>query len=626
MSINLSSSDRPLNHVVFDCCVYISSFLITWSLLASNSHLSTGSLVSIGITFVVARCTTNVCFGIYRSRWRFVALPDALTLSRSTLVSTFVALLCSRLLSKTSAISIAFSVMDLCLALGGALVIRVLWKSSFERKSQRGLGKRGASRRRRTLLYGAGRAGMLLWKELQNHAGVEVVGFADDDDGKLNATILGLPVLCNRATLLQTVQRLNVAEVILSIATPTEKGAIDVIRGCRSLGVDVKVIPTLQEIVEGKVNIAEVREFQVEDVLGRESVKVDGFEADVARSYAGKCILVTGAGGSIGSELVRQILRAKPFSVILLDKDENSVYELEQELLAVDPAAPIVPVVADIRINERISDIFCRFRPHIVFHAAAHKHVPLMEREPSEAVLNNVVGTENLLSVCRKHRLERFLFISTDKAVSSTTVMGATKRIGEVLVTEFAQKYALPAACVRFGNVLNSRGSVIPLFRKQIRRGGPVTITHPEMSRYFMTIPEAAQLVLCAATLANAGGVFILEMGRPRKIVDLAREMIELSNKDAREIPIVFTGLRPGEKLSEELIAQDEQVEGTRFSKIYRVRPDPDADYALVASRLGDLRSAASDNDGKRLISVLLKMGVLHATEHSQATFAEPLR
>ena len=350
------------------------------------------------------------------------------------------------------------------------------------------------------------------------------------------------------------------------------------------------------------------RELRVEEVLGRERVEVIGFEEIAAMAYAGKRVLVTGGGGSIGSELVRQLLRLKPSRIAFLDKDENAIFELQQEISSSKPSVQAEPIVADVRDLNRLRAIFTDFRPHVVFHAAAHKHVPLMEMHPCEAVLNNVGGTQNVLDLCAASGVSRFVFISSDKAVNPANVMGATKRLGELLVQSAARKKDFSAACVRFGNVLGSRGSVVPLFSRQIASGGPVTVTHPEMARFFMTVREAVQLILCAGTLAHKGEIFVLDMGRPRKILDLAREMIWLSGVEPeKDIETRIAGPRPGEKLSEELVAENETPLPTRFEKISRIAARPSGQIFLARDTASLLR-IARNNDRPQVFEFLSRM------------------
>jgi FlaA1/EpsC-like NDP-sugar epimerase len=441
----------------------------------------------------------------------------------------------------------------------------------------------------------------------------------DDDPKKIGTVISGTRVLGDRKALGKLVRVSKVDEVVISIAKAERRTLSQIVARCEEISVPAKIIPSLHEIVEGRVSISQIREVRIEDLLGRDSVEVTEFDEQVRHVYTGKRILVTGAGGSIGSELVRQLLLLDPESIAILDKDENSIYELEQELVFRFPDARIEPQIADIRHRERLLALFAEFRPQVVFHAAAHKHVPLMEKHPCEAVLNNVYGTKTLLDACRENGVERFVFISSDKAVNPTSVMGATKRVGEMLVQALANGGSLPSACVRFGNVMDSRGSVIPLFRKQIAEGGPITVTHPEVVRFFMTIPEAVQLVLCAGTLGEQGEVFVLDMGNPRKILDLAHEMVLLSGfEPEKDIQIEITGLRPGEKLVEELVRPDERVAPTRFEKLSMITPQL-LDANEVTTRVTKLVQAARENNREAVYEVLASMGIGYQPHPNEA-------
>ncbi len=567
---------------------------------------------------VALRLIVNWRFGIYRFIWKYVSITDAFSIARSLSVVT-VLLLALRFLYPNWAflsarvhLPISIIAMEFLMSLVGALAARGLRRVLYERADRTSLVV--PHERKRVLLYGAGRAGILLLKEFRNRGDVEVVGFVDDDTGKIGTVISGVRVQGNYEALEKVVQDLRVDEVVISIASADRKTISQILTKCEGIGVPTKIIPTLQEIIEGRVNISQVREVRIEDLLGRESVEITEFDQEVRQAYAGKRILVTGAGGSIGSELVRQLLLLKPHSMALRDKDENSTYELEQELIFRFPDARVEPQIADVRHRDRLLAIFKDFRPEVVFHAAAHKHVPLMEKHPCEAVLNNVNGTKTLLEASRDAAVERFVFISTDKAVNPTSVMGATKRVGELLVQSFADENGLRSTCVRFGNVMGSRGSIIPLFMKQIADGGPITVTHPEVVRFFMTIPEAVQLVLCAGTLGERGEVFVLDMGNPRKILDLAREMASLAGRrPGKDIEIAITGLRPGEKLSEELVGLDEAAGPTRFDKLSKLVSHSENGVAFHES-VAALLLAAQENDREGVYRVLSGMGLSYNT------------
>lgn len=423
---------------------------------------------------------------------------------------------------------------------------------------------------KRVLVMGAGSAGTTVVKELQAnpHLGLVPFGFIDDDQQKHGVQILGLPVLGGRERIPDLARRYHVDEVI--IAMPAAPGAVvrEIVKICQQAGVQVRTVPGLSEILSGRVSISQVRKVDVEDLLRREPVQTDTLAAE--RMLRDCRVLVTGAGGSIGSELCRQIVRYRPALLVLAGHGENSIFAISNELQRRRPELPIRRAIVDIRDLDRLDQIFETHRPQMVFHAAAHKHVPLMEENMAEAITNNVQGTANLLHLSELYGVKRFVLISTDKAVNPSSVMGATKWLAERLVQASAWRTGSPYVSVRFGNVLESRGSVVLLFREQIARGGPVTVTHPDVCRYFMTIPEAVQLVLQAAALGQAGEVFVLDMGEPIRIADLARDMIHLSGLEVgRDIEIVYTGLRPGEKLMEELVAPGEQVVPTCHDKIF---------------------------------------------------------
>jgi FlaA1/EpsC-like NDP-sugar epimerase len=433
----------------------------------------------------------------------------------------------------------------------------------------------------RILVMGAGNAGAMIVREIQRQArpNVTIVGFVDDDPSKHNLCIYGVPVLGDRTSIPELVIQHEVQQVIIAMPSAPGKEVRHICTVCEQAGVKTKVLPGLTELIDSKVQFSQVRDIQIEDLLRREPIQTD--MSDLRSLIAGKRVLVTGGGGSIGSELCRQVLVHHPAELIIVGHGENSVFEVHNELgrlvqqiaehsSATDDATLLTPVIADIRFSQRILNVFKRHKPDIVFHAAAHKHVPLMEYEPVEAIMNNVFGTRALLRAARLTGVEHFVMISTDKAVHPTSIMGATKRVAEFLVHETAIATGRPYVTVRFGNVLGSRGSVVLTFKKQIARGGPITITHPDMRRFFMTIPEAVQLTLQASLLGKGGEVFTLDMGEQIKIVQLARDLIKISGMEiGRDIDIIFTGLRPGEKLYEELFTPDEVFERTTHHKIF---------------------------------------------------------
>lgn len=429
---------------------------------------------------------------------------------------------------------------------------------------------------RQVLIVGAGDAGVVAVRELKNrnyHEG-RPVGFIDDDPKKQHFQLMGIPVLGTHKDIARVVKNHNIDEVI--IAMPSASGDIirEIVQITEKTGVDLKILPGVYDLLSGKVDTKEIREVQVEDLLGREQVNVDLEE--VAGYLAGETVFVTGGGGSIGSEICRQITRFNPGKIVILGHGENSVFDIEQELRAEHPGIDIATEIVDIKDRAKIQLIFERYQPGVLFHAAAHKHVPLMEKNPEEALKNNIVGSYNLAEAADKAGLKTFVLISTDKAVNPTSVMGATKRVTEMIIQTMDKRSKTKFVAVRFGNVLGSRGSVIPTFKKQIKKGGPVTVTHPDMVRFFMTIPEASQLVIQAGAMAQGGETFILDMGKPVKIVDLARDLIRLSGFEPDvDIPIKFTGMRPGEKLYEELLTAEEGTSATKHKRIFVAKPSP---------------------------------------------------
>lgn len=467
-------------------------------------------------------------------------------------------------------------------------------------------------------VMGAGQAGVMIVRELQRNPqlGLRVVAFFDDDRSKRGMTISNVPVVGNRQTIPGAVARYRFKRMIIAMPTAPGRAIREIVEICERAGVEPKIIPGIYELLDGKVSVNQLRDIDIEDLLRRDPVRTDT-EA-VRQLVRGKRVLVTGGGGSIGAELCRQIWRCEPAQLVLLGHGENSIFDIHNELrgleLRATPSPPknvaassrITPVIADIRFGSRVLRVFENFRPEIVFHAAAHKHVPLMELNPAEAITNNVLGTQNLLAAARAAGVERFVMISTDKAVNPTSIMGASKRVAELLLHQTAEQSGKAYVAVRFGNVLGSRGSVVNTFKRQIAAGGPVTVTHPDMERYFMTIPEAVQLVLQASVMGKGGEVFVLDMGEPVKIVDLARDLIELSGYEVgKDIDIVFSGARPGEKLFEELFIDGEDYTRTQHDKI-RIAANAGA---LVPDGLDEavaaLSAAAGRNDGDAIRKLL---------------------
>lgn len=421
-----------------------------------------------------------------------------------------------------------------------------------------------------TLILGAGDAARIFVTEIEKHPELDfrLVGFLDDDSRKIGYRMSGVSVLGSLELLEEIVQAQGISEIIIAMPSAPRGKIKELVKRCTSLGIRAKTVPGLYRVLDGGYRTSPIRDVQIEDLLSRPEIKTD--YADISEYLAGKTVLITGAGGSIGSELSRQVAAFGPGKLLLLGHGENSIYHIHKELKQTHPKLNLIPVIADVQDQMRINQVFEQHRPNVVFHAAAHKHVPLMEHNPTEALKNNVFGTKHVAEASYAYGVGRFVMVSTDKAVNPTSVMGATKRMAELLIQSINSCSQTKFMAVRFGNVLGSSGSVVPLFQEQIARGGPVTVTDPNMTRYFMTIPEAVSLVIQAGAMGTGGEVFILNMGDPVKIVDLARDLITLSGfKPDEEIKINFTGIRPGEKLYEELLTTNEGTLATRHQRIF---------------------------------------------------------
>ena len=459
------------------------------------------------------------------------------------------------------------------------------------------------SAQKNVVLYGAGDLGFTIARQIQQsyQGRRNIIGFVDDRPSRRGLRIAGVEVLGDRSILPELANLNRIDELIVTISSISGEQLKKIFELCQQYCPSVRVAPGLDELFMGKVKISDLREVQIEDLLGREKVSLN--EEKLRTFIQGKRVLVTGAGGSIGSELCFQLLKFAPEELVLLGRGENSIYKVKNRLLPHIEAERLKEVIGDIISYPKLDRIFDRFRPQIVFHAAAHKHVPLMELNPDEAVFNNIIGTQNVLRAADKYGVEKVVCISSDKAVNPSSVMGCCKRVAELLVQNY-QSVGTVACAVRFGNVLGSRGSVVPLFKQQIENGGPVTITHPEIKRYFMTIPEAVLLVLQAGAVSGGGEIFLLEMGEPVRIADLARQMIRLSGQSEEKIPIRCVGLRPGEKLEEELSFADEEMEQTLIPKLYRVK-GKQARRISYEAQVEELTGMAREMDFKGIQDVL---------------------
>ncbi|MHB2153594.1 polysaccharide biosynthesis protein [Calditrichota bacterium GD2] len=458
-------------------------------------------------------------------------------------------------------------------------------------------------KKQNALIIGAGSAGLMVLDEfLRNkNSDTKIIGFIDDDPKKLGLKVRGFKVLGNRNSIPAIVIKYDIKKIFIAIPSTSGANVRNILKICNNIpDVEILTLPPLYEIIDKKVEINKFRKIQLEDLLHREPIKTD--LKSLTKMINGKGVLVTGAGGSIGSEICRQILQNNPETLYIIGHGENSIFELDLELREKFPEKKIVPIIADVKDIHRMRSIFDEYPINFVFHAAAHKHVPLMEQHPYEAISNNVMGTKNLIDLSIEFEIEKFIMISTDKAVNPTSIMGASKRVAEMVVIDAAKRYNKKFSVVRFGNVLGSRGSVIKVFQKQIASGGPITLTHPEIKRYFMTIPEAVQLVLQAFIIGNGGDVFVLDMGKPLKIIDLAKDLIRLSGlQEGEDIQIKITGLRPGEKLFEELFVPGENYRKTANEKIFIAENASNFIPEEFEIKLSQLFSVVNDNHTSRL-------------------------
>ena len=527
-------------------------------------------------TIWISMFATVVIFGVFRlysSLWTYAGLTEMMYMISACVVDAVVNTVIILLNHREQAFPLPRSFYMLY----GVFLLTFTICGRFSYRGLRALyGRVGGDRsaRKNVLIIGAGAAGSSLIKEILNsrHVNKNVVGVIDDNPGKQGTFIHGIRVIGTRADIQECAAALEVDEIMIALPSASAKEIKDIVDICKETGCELKRLPGIYQLVNGEVSISNLKEVDANDLLGRDPVKVD---LDSIMGYvSGQVILITGGGGSIGSELCRQVAQHQPKQLVIIDIYENNAYSIQQELKMKYPELNLVVLIASVRNTKRMDDIFAMYHPDIVYHAAAHKHVPLMEDSPNEAVKNNVLGTWKVVQAADKHHVRRFVMISTDKAVNPTNIMGASKRVCEMIIQTYNNRSATEFVAVRFGNVLGSNGSVIPLFQKQIEQGGPVTVTHPDIIRYFMTIPEAVSLVLQAGAYAKGGEIFVLDMGEPVKILDLAKNLILLSgHKPNKDIMIEFTGLRPGEKLYEEMLMEEEGLQSTENQLIHIGKP-----------------------------------------------------
>ncbi|MBM7560834.1 polysaccharide biosynthesis protein [Fusibacter tunisiensis] len=585
------------------------AYLIKYDQMKAIPPELTVSLFKVITVIVGLKFVTLLVLKMYSKIWRFAGITELIDVvvacGIGTAVSMGMLFMISRqpefdhILVPRSILVMAF-MMDVAFVGGSRFLYRLFFHVSPKEVRRHQLKKR-------TLIYGAGQAGVMILKEIntQGHSEFSPIGFMDDDLSKKGQKLHGLSIFGGKEDLIKTAIKEEVEAIIIAMPSASDQERKAVINAAKETGAKVSILPKVYDLIDEASAVSKIRPVEIEDLLGREEVKLD---TDMISGYVkNQVVLVTGGGGSIGSELCRQIARYKPSKLVILDIYENNAYDIQMELKRNFPDLNLSVVIASVRDRLRLEKLFQTHKPNVVFHAAAHKHVPLMEASPEEAIKNNVYGTQNVIEVSDQFGVKRFVLISTDKAVNPTNVMGASKRICEMLVQSYASvSRGTEYGAVRFGNVLGSNGSVIPLFKKQIQAGGPVTVTHPDIIRYFMTIPEAARLVVQAGGLAQKGEIFVLDMGEPVKIDTLARDLIRLSGLEPSvDIEIKYTGLRPGEKLYEELLMSEEGLGETEFEKIFIARPMT-LPYEELSMKVGELAKYFEDADA--LVTAMKKV------------------
>ncbi|MCS0788049.1 polysaccharide biosynthesis protein [Cytobacillus firmus] len=559
----MSYRQRLSLFILADSFIVLSAIFLGRFLVDASIYVITLPVLISSIGIILSHHLFSFKFKIYHKAWEYASIGELIIIFKVVSLSILTAALIQQLLLQEIYYRLlAVTWLLQMLLIGGSRFCWRIYRDNYLIKN---------SNKKRTLIIGAGSAGTMVARQLlkNNEAELHPIAFIDDDRRKDQLHILGLPVVGDITKIPDTVEKLGIENIIIAIPSLSRKELSLIFQECAKTKAKTQIMPMLEDLVTGKLSVSAFRDVKVEDLLGRSPVDLD--IESISDYVTGKTVLVTGAGGSIGSEICRQIAQFKPQRLVLLGHGENSIYSIELELKERFSHLPIefLTEIADLQDAKKMMYVMSTYQPDVVYHAAAHKHVPLMERNPEEAVKNNIIGTRNVAEAASWHGVKTFVMVSTDKAVNPTSVMGASKRLAEMIVQNMDQNSETKFVAVRFGNVLGSRGSVIPLFKKQIEKGGPVTVTHPDMVRYFMTIPEASRLVIQAGALAKGGEIFVLDMGDPVKIVDLARNLIKLSGHSIEEIGIKFTGIRPGEKLFEELLKAEEVHDQQIYPNIY---------------------------------------------------------
>lgn len=589
--------------------ILVTFFLYFALLLRFDFKIPSDDIVFFKFSIIPVILITIFCnrlFHLYDFIWKYASIGELLSIVYSVTLTNIIFILYSYTINYSllklvhyrfpATVHIIFWVLSVG-ALGGT---RFLYRIMDKKENNAIL----CEEKSKLLIVGAGDAGAMLIKEVKNHNSLnyDIVGLIDDDKYKVGHVINGIKILGGREDIEDICKKYDIEEIFIALPSAPFQERKDIYNICKKTGCKLKTLPGIYEIINGDVNISQLRDVDINDLLGRPPIKLNN--ENINEYILDKVVMVTGGGGSIGSELCRQIVKFKPKKLIILDIYENNAYDLQMELKYKYPDLDLAVVIASIRDFERLKEIFEKYRPYVIFHAAAHKHVPLMEDNAAEAIKNNIIGTYNVVKCSHMYQVRRFVQISTDKAVNPTNVMGATKRFCEKIIQAFDKGSETEYVAVRFGNVLGSNGSVIPLFKKQIMQGGPITVTHPEINRFFMTIPEAAQLVIQAGAMAKGGEIFVLDMGEPVKIVDLARDLIRLSGlKPDIDIKIEYSGLRPGEKLYEELLMDEVALTSTEHEKIFVEKPMGfDIDY--VEKSIDEFKEVI-DKDREGIIELL---------------------
>ncbi|MEK4099370.1 MULTISPECIES: polysaccharide biosynthesis protein [unclassified Bacillus (in: firmicutes)] len=584
--------------------ILLDSFIVLTAVYLSYWFIHPNVLSKIPATVIISSitllCSHHIFAAIYKlynKAWEYASIGELKQIFKAITLSIIVTAIVQQIINHDIYVRIlAIAWMLHLLLIGGSRFVWRMFRDTYISKD---------ANKKRTLIVGAGSAGTMVVRQLLHNKEADLypIAFVDDDRNKQKLEIYNVPVVGTTNHIKEVVEDNDIEHIIIAIPSLSRNQINEIFEKCRKTKAKTQIVPMLEDLLDGKVSVNEFRDVQVEDLLGREPIQLD--DAGIGEKITGKTILVTGAGGSIGSEICRQVMRYKPAKIVLLGHGENSIYNIEMEMrVTYKDTVEIVTEIADVQDRHKIFEIMKKHQPYIVYHAAAHKHVPLMERNPEEAVKNNIFGTKNVAEAADTFKVNTFVMVSTDKAVNPTNVMGATKRFAEMLVQHMASvSTGTRFVAVRFGNVLGSRGSVIPLFKKQIQKGGPVTVTHPDMIRYFMTIPEASRLVIQAGTLARGGELFVLDMGDPVKIVDLAKNLITLSGYSVEEIGIEFTGLRPGEKMYEELLNEGEVHPEQIFPKIH-IGKAVLLDQDILRQFMNDFEGMSKEEIRERLLGI----------------------